>query len=71
MRLIIILLFISSVCFGQKKDSLPPKPDSVQIIMNEFLTFLQDKVTVKEYLPVQQMVNAYLQNKEFMKPKKK
>ena len=71
MRLIFIFLFISAVCFGQKKDSLPPKQDSVSVIMNEFLVFLQDKITVKEYLPVQQMVTAYLQNKEFLNPKKK
>lgn len=73
MKFIIVLLLVifSSVCFGQKKDSLPAKPDSVQVIMNEFLVFLQDKMTVKDYMPFQEAVNIFLQHKEFLKPKKK
>lgn len=47
------------------------KPDSVQVIMSEFLVFLQDQITVKQYLPVQQMVNAFLKDKEMRKPKNK
>lgn len=68
--MILLLVIFNSVCFGQKKDSIPPKPDSTTVIMNEFLGFLQDKLTVKEYLPVQQMVSAFLQSKEFTKPQK-
>lgn len=63
------LIIISAFSFFQK-DTIPPKPDSVQVIMNEFLVFLQDKITVKEYIPVQQMVATFLKSKEFIKPKK-
>ena len=35
--IIIILILVSSICFGQKKDSLPSKQDSVSVIMNEFV----------------------------------
>lgn len=47
------------------------KADSVMVIMNDFLIFLQDKVTVKDYLPVQAYVQGFLKSKEFDKPKKK
>ncbi len=71
-NLLIISLFISAVSFGQqKKDSLPPKQDTAIVVMNEFLTFLQDKLTVKEYVPIQQMVGAFLKSKEYLKPNKK
>lgn len=72
------LVFISFSCFAQSKDSasrtsqpMTIKADSVQTIMNDFLEFLQDKVTVKQYLPVQQMVNAFIISKEAEKRKKK
>ena len=71
MKLLFICLLISGITYGQKKDSLPPKPDSVTVLMNEFLVFLQDKVTVKEYLPVQAYVQGFLKEKEFRNPKKK
>lgn len=44
------------------------KPDSATIVMSEFLIFLQDKVTVKDYMPIQQAVAAFLKSKEFIKP---
>lgn len=53
---------------AQKKDSIPPKADSATIVMNQFLIFLQDKLTVKDYIPVQRMVEVFL--KEYLKPKK-
>lgn len=77
MKLLITCLLISSLTFGQKKgylpvDSMPlPKPDTVAVIMNEFLTFLQDKITVKEYIPVQNYIQAFLKAKEYDKPKRK
>lgn len=67
---IILLLLLSTASFSQKKnDSLPSKHDSSYIIMNQFLIFLQDKVTVRDYLPIQQAITAFLQSKEFVKPK--
>lgn len=69
MKLLLISLFISAICYGQK-DSLPKKPDSTVIVMSQFLIFLQDKVTVKDYMPVQKMVDAFLKQ-EFLKPRKK
>jgi len=67
-----LLISVSLFCSAQKGDTITSsKPDTVQVIMNEFLTFLQDKITVKEYMPVQQMVNAFIMNREANKKKKK
>ena len=48
----------------KKKDS------AASVLMNDFLVFLQDKITVKNYLPVQEYVNEFLKSKEYLKPKK-
>lgn len=66
--IIVILICFSSRVMAQKKDSIPPKADSATIVMNQFLIFLQDKLTVKDYIPVQRMVEVFL--KEYLKPKK-
>lgn len=77
MKLLIILLAftLSAICYGQpvpgKTDSIPPKSDSVTIIVNEIAEFSYDKTTAKDFDLLKAILTRYLQQKEFTKPKKK
>lgn len=53
------------------KDSLPPKPDSATIVLNELAQFAYDKVSAKDFDILKNIVQAFLKSKEFDKPKRK
>lgn len=69
---VLIGLFISLAGFGQAKDTLNARQDSVATmkVVSEIYNFMQDKnVGVKDYMLIQNILNAYMREK-FIKPKK-
>lgn len=67
---LLLALLITATTYGQK-DSLPPRPDSTFIVMDDFLKFIYDKVSAKDYDLTKRAAADYIRQKEFLKPKKK
>jgi len=80
MKFIIIFLFVSSICFGQKKDS-SNKPDSIKqleatvqainFVLADMKTLLYGKITADEFSLLIKVQEVYIKEKnEQFNPKK-